>query len=349
VLGWDSVVGNYASPYAAGSSYVLLHHCFGEINGKPGKWGHAIGGMGRITVLMAGEARSLGVQIDVNAGVRRVIVEQGCTVGVELDSGQVLPGRAVVANVNPKLQYQRLIDPADLPAEFAHAIERYRYGSGSFRISVALSQLPQFIRAPEPGPHHASGTILAPSLTYMARAWIDAQAQGVPRRPIFELMIPSVLDDSLAPSGAHVASLFCQHFRPDADWDGIKDQAVQSIFDTVQDYCPNFRASLLGFRALSPLDLEREFGLIGGYFFHGQLSLDQLFLMRPLYRYARYRGPLKGLYHCGSRAHAGGGFTGARGLNAARDFDCDLMLDWRQRITSGCGSCATSISCSRVC
>lgn len=330
VLGWDSVVGNYASPYAAGSAYVLLHHCFGEVNGKAGLWGHVIGGMGRITQLMADEARARGVRIDVEAGVRRVVVERGRAVGVELDSGEVVQARVVAANVNPKLLYQRLVDRADLPADFAQSIDRYRCGSGSFRINVALSQLPRFDCAPDPGRHHASGILFAPSLAYMDRAWRDAQAGDMAQRPIVEMLIPSVVDDSLAPRGAHVASLFCQQFRPDADWDVLKDRAVQAIFDVVQQYCPNFRASLLGYKALSPLDLEREFGLVGGDIFHGQLSLDQLFSMRPVYGHARYQGPLPGLYHCGSGAHPGGGVTGAPGYNAAAQILRDLHRSRRR-------------------
>ncbi|MCA3212375.1 MAG: NAD(P)/FAD-dependent oxidoreductase [Burkholderiales bacterium] len=324
VLGWDSVVGNYASPYAAGSAYVLLHHCFGEVNGKPGKWGHAIGGMGRITELMADEARARGVRIDVDASVRRVIVELGRAVGVELASGEVIRARAVAANVNPKLLYQRLMDRAELPEDFAQSIDRYRCGSGSFRINVALSELPRFSCAPQPGPQHASGIVFAPSLGYMDQAWRDAEALGCARQPIVEMLIPSVVDDSLAPPGAHVASLFCQQFKPEADWDALKPRAVEAIFDVVQAYCPNFRAALLGYRALSPLDLEREFGLIGGDIFHGQLSLDQLFSMRPVFGYARYRGPLPGLYLCGAGAHPGGGVTGAPGHNAAREIMRDL-------------------------
>jgi phytoene dehydrogenase-like protein len=335
VLGWDSVVGNYASPYASGSAYVLLHHCFGEVNGKPGKWGHAIGGMGRITELMADEARARGVQIDVDAGVKQVLVEQGRAVGVLLDSGEQIRARAVAANVNPKLLYQRLVERSSLPADFAGAIDRYRCGSGSLRINVALSELPDFSALPGTAvqPHHASGIVFAPSLAYMDRAWRDAEELGFSREPIVEMLIPSVVDDTLAPKGAHVASLFCQQFKPEADWganvslandSALKDRAVQAIFDVVQRYCPNFRRALLGFRALSPLDLEREFGLVGGDIFHGALSLDQLFSMRPVFGYARYRGPLKGLYHCGSGAHPGGGVTGAPGHNAAREIVRDL-------------------------
>jgi len=326
VLGWDSVVGNYASPYAAGSAYVLLHHCFGEVNGKPGKWGHAIGGMGAITQAMAAEARVRGVQITVDATVARVLVEGGSAVGVELQSGEVLRARAVASNVNPKLLYQRLLQPAELPAEFVEAIGRYKCGSGSFRMNVALSELPDFRAAPGTGaqPHHGSGIVFDASLPYMDQAWHDAEAHGCSAAPIVEMLIPSVVDDTLAPRGRHVASLFCQHFDPEADWAALKPVAIERIFDVVQTHCPNFRASLLGYRALSPRDLEDEFGLIGGDIFHGQLSLDQLFSMRPVMGYARYRGPLKSLYHCGSGAHPGGGVTGAPGHNAAQEILRDL-------------------------
>ncbi len=326
VLGWDAVVGNYASPYAAGSAYVLLHHCFGEVNGKPGRWGHAIGGMGRITELMAAEARSRGVRIDTDAEVARVLVEGGRAVGVELESGETIRARAVAANVTPKLLYQRLVDRSELPEDFAAAIDRYRCGSGSLRINVALSELPDFACAPgtHPQPHHASGIVFAPSLGYMDRAWRDAEAAGFSAQPIVEMLIPSVVDDTLAPRGAHVASLFCQQFKPDADWDALKTRAVEAVFDVVHSFCPNFRRALLGWRAWTPLDLEREFGLTGGDIFHGQLSLDQLFSLRPLLGYARYRGPIQGLYHCGSGAHPGGGVTGAPGHNAAVEIVRDL-------------------------
>ncbi|MFN3566381.1 MAG: phytoene desaturase family protein [Burkholderiaceae bacterium] len=326
VLGWDAVVGNYASPYAAGSAYVLLHHCFGEVNGKPGRWGHAIGGMGRITELMAAEARSRGVRIDTDAAVKRVLVEGGRAVGVELDGGETIRARAVAANVTPRLLYQRLVDRAVLPGDFAAAIDRYRCGSGSLRINVALSELPDFACRPGANaqPHHASGIVFAPSLAYMDRAWRDADDAGFASRPIVEMLIPSVVDDSLAPKGAHVASLFCQQFKPDADWDALKTRAVEAVFDVVQSYCPNFRRALIGWRAWTPLDLEREFGLTAGDIFHGQLSLDQLFSMRPVLGYARYRGPIERLYHCGSGAHPGGGVTGAPGHNAAVEIVRDL-------------------------
>jgi phytoene dehydrogenase-like protein len=328
VLGWDAVVGNYSSPYSAGSAYVLLHHCFGEVNGKAGRWGHAIGGMGRITELMAAEARVRGVTIDLDAPVERVLIERGQAAGVLLTNGRELRARAVASNVNPKVLYQRLVDPGLLTTEFNDAIAGYRCGSGTLRINVALSELPDFACLPNvgatPQPHHAAGIIFGSSLAYMDRAWHDAEASGFARAPIVEMLVPSTVDDSLAPPGAHVASLFCQQFRPDADWRMLKDAAVSAVFDVVERHCPNFRRSLLGYRALSPRDLEDEFGLVGGDIFHGQLSLDQLFSMRPLLGYARYRGPVAGLYHCGSGAHPGGGVTGAPGYNAAVEIIRDL-------------------------
>jgi phytoene dehydrogenase-like protein len=323
-LGFDSIVGNFASPYAAGSAYVLLHHWFGEVNGKSGAWGHAIGGMGAITELMAQEARSRGVQIECECEVRQVLVEKGRVAGVALADGRQLRARAVAAGVNPKLLYQRLVDPALLPEDFRSAIDAYRCGSGSFRINVALSELPDFACRPGSAPqdHHASGIVLGPSLGAMDRAWHDAVRDGHARRPIVEMLIPSVVDDSLAPAGQHVASLFCQHFDPQlgAAWDARKAAAVEAIFDTVESYCPNFRRALLGFKAWSPLDLERDYGLLGGDIFHGQLSLNQLFSFRPVLGHARYRGPIPGLYHCGSGAHPGGGVSGAPGRNAAREI-----------------------------
>ncbi len=326
VLGWDSIVGNYASPYAPGSAYVLLHHCFGEVNGKRGTWGHAIGGMGSITQAMATEARALGVRVDVDSSVARVLVENGRAYGAELASGEHVRARVVAANVTPKLLYQQLVDAATLPSEFIEAIARTRYGSGTFRINVALSDLPDFSALPGTAsqPHHASGILFAPSLAYMDRAWRDAVAHGYSPEPVVEMLVPSAVDDSLAPPGKHVASLFCQHFAPTADWTELKEKAVQAIFDVVQRYCPNFRSSLLGYRAWSPADLESQFGLTGGDIFHGQLSLDQLFSLRPVLGYARYRGPIAGLYHCGAGAHPGGGVTGAPGHNAAREIIRDL-------------------------
>jgi phytoene dehydrogenase-like protein len=319
VLGFDAVVGNYASPFHPGTAYVLLHHCFGEVNGKRGAWGHAIGGMGAITQAMAKEAARLGVEVACDAPVAHVRRGE-----VELESGEILRARAIVANVNPKLLYLKLVGEGDLPSDFVARIKRYKCASATFRMNVALSALPRFDCLPEPGRHHGSGIILAPSLGYMDRAYLDAREKGMARAPIVEMVIASTLDDTLAPKGAHVASLFCQHFDPEIDWAARKGEAIERIFEVVESHAPGFRASLLGHSALSPADLEREFGLSGGDIMHGALTLDQLWAARPLLGYADYRAPIRGLYLCGAGAHPGGGVTGAPGHNCAREVLRDL-------------------------
>jgi phytoene dehydrogenase-like protein len=326
-FGFDAVVGAYASPFHPGTAYVLLHHCFGEVNGKRGQWGHAIGGMGAITQAMAAEARRLGVEIECDAPVQRIGPGS-----VFLESGKEIAARAIIANVDPKLLFLKLIDPSRLGRDFRERMERYKCGSATFRMNVALSALPRFSVLPEEGPHHGSGIIMAPSLEYMDRAYLDARADGMARKPIVEMVIPSTLDDSLAPKGAHVASLFCQHFAPEADWSARKSEAVQRIFDVVESHAPGFRASVIAHSALSPADLEREFGLTGGDIFHGQLSLDQLWSARPVLGHADYRTPLPGLYLCGSGAHPGGGVTGAPGHNCAREVLRDLGRGRRSKL-----------------
>jgi len=322
LFGFDAIVGNYASPYAAGSAYVMLHHAFGEVNGKKGAWGHAIGGMGAITEAMARAARGHGVEIALEAGVREVIVERDRAVGVVLYTGKTIRARYVVSNVNPKLLYTRLVPAQTLAPEFLARIGNWRNGSGTFRINVALDTLPSFTALPGTGDHLTAGIILGPSLAYMDRAWLDAREYGWSRAPVVEVLIPSTLDDTLAPPGKHVASLFCQHVAPQLpdgkSWDDHRDEVADLMIATVDAYAPGFAASVIGRQALSPLDLERDFGLLGGDIFHGALTLNQLFSARPMLGHADYRGPLKGLYHCGSGAHPGGGVTGAPGHNAAQ-------------------------------
>jgi phytoene dehydrogenase-like protein len=328
--GFDGIVGNYASPYAAGSGYVLLHHVFGAVNGKKGAWGHAIGGMGAISQAMAKAAAERGVEIRVASPVREVLVEAGRAVGVVTEKGEAIRARSVVSNLNPKLLYGALIDPGALPQDFRERIARWRCGSGTFRMNVALSELPDFTVLPgrSLAEHHTSGIIMAPSLAYMEQAYLDAKAGGWSKRPIVEMLIPSTLDDSLAPPGQHVASLFCQHVAPTlpdgASWDDHRDQVADVMIDLVNSHAPNFKASVLGRQIMSPLDLERTFGLIGGDIFHGALSLDQMFSARPMLGHGDYRGPLKGLYMCGSGTHPGGGVTGAPGHNAAREIIADF-------------------------
>ncbi|MBV9570200.1 MAG: NAD(P)/FAD-dependent oxidoreductase [Alphaproteobacteria bacterium] len=328
LLGFDAVVGNYASPYTPGSAYVLLHHVVGEVNSKRGTWGHAMGGMGAITQAMAKACREAGVTLTTEAPVREVIVERGHAAGLLMGDGEIHRAKYVVSGLNPKLLFTKMIKPSGLPADFRLRMERYRCGSGTFRMNLALAALPRFTCLPEPGPHLNTGIIMAPSLAYMDRAYSTARAKGWSDEPIVEMLIPSVIDDSLAPAGRHVASLFCQHVAaelPDSrSWDDHRDEVAELMLQTVEKFAPGFRNSVLGVQALTPLDLERTFGLVGGDIMHGRLELDQMFSARPVLGHGNYRSPIHGLYMCGAGTHPGGGVSGIPGHNAAREILRDM-------------------------
>jgi phytoene dehydrogenase-like protein len=306
LFGFDGVVGNFASPQSAGTGYVLLHHLFGEAAGVPGAWGHAIGGMGAITQAMARACREAGVDIVLNTPVEEVIVSHGRATGV-VAGGKAWRSKGVVAGVNPKLLFDRLVPHGAVDRDVASRMHSWKCESATFRMNVALSELPKFTVLPKKG-------------------WA--------RQPIIEMLIPSTLDSTLAPKGRHVASLFCQHFRydlgPGRSWDQEREKAADAIIATVDQHAPGFARSVLGRQIHSPLDLERRFGLIGGDIFHGKMGLDQLFSARPMVGAADYRMPLKGLYLCGSGAHPGGGVTGAPGHNAAHAFLSDRRI-WSRR------------------
>lgn len=323
-FGFDAIVGNYASPDTPGSAYVLLHHVFGEVNGKQGQWGHVIGGMGRITELMALACEEAGVEISLGMPVEDILVKTGDAYAVRTASGETIHADRIIANVGPKLLYGRLIDESHLPSEFRQMIKGYQCGSGAFRMNLALEGLPEFTDLPGTGDHLQSGIIMAPSLDYMDRAYQDARRYGFAKEPVVEMLIPSLADDSLAPSGKHVASLFCQQFAPELpggkSWDDQRDAAVAAILGVVESHAPGFKDLIAGQMALSPLDLERKFGLVGGDIFHGRMSLDQLWAARPVVSHADYKGPIKNLYMCGSGTHPGGGVTGAPGHNAAENI-----------------------------
>lgn len=323
---FDALVGNFAAPSTPGSAYVLLHHVFGQVNGVDGAWGHALGGMGAITGAMRAEAESLGVEVVTDAEVAKVVVEDGRARGVRLSDGGVLRAGCVAANVDPKRLFLELVEPEHLETEFLRRIGSYRTVSASFRMNVALEELPSFTCRPGTSQalHHQAGIVIGPTMDYLEQAYLDARRWGYSRRPVVELLIPSTVDDSLAPPGKHVASLFCQHFAPElpggASWDDHREEAADVVIDTVNDFAPNFRAAVIARQIHSPLDLERKFGLTGGDIFHGALTLDQLWSNRPVMGYADYRTPVAGLYLCGSGAHPGGGVTGIPGHNAAREI-----------------------------
>ncbi len=329
---FDGVIGAFAAPSTPGTAYVLLHHCFGEVNGKPGAWGHAIGGMGAITQAMAKAAIEAGVDIQTDAKVARIEMEDDRAAAVMLTSGAKVSAQAIAANVPPKLLFRDLVPQAAVAPEIHRRFTSLKSGSATFRMNVALSELPDFSSRPgtDIQDHHGSGIVIGPSMAYLERAYLDAKRDGWSAEPIVEMLIPSTLDDTLAPSGQHVASLFVQHVSPrlpgDRSWSdhSEKDAFADLVIETVNRYAPNFSASVIARQVLSPLDLEMRFGLIDGDIFHGQLGLDQLFATRPVMGHANYRMPVPGLYLCGSGAHPGGGVTGAPGHNAAREILRDL-------------------------
>jgi len=327
---FDSIVGAYASPLTPGTAYVLLHHCFGEVNGKPGVWGHAIGGMGAITQAMARAARLRGADIRAEAPVETLIVEGGRACGVRLASGERVLARAVAANIPPKLLFRDFVPPGTVEPDLHRRFTSLKSGSGTFRMNVALSELPDFRCRPgkQFQDHHGSGIIIGPTLDYLDRAYLDARMHGWSREPVIEMLIPSTLDLTLAPPGKHVASLFVQHVAPHLpagrSWDDAKEEFADLVIDTVGRYAPNFAASVIARQVLSPLDLERRFGLVDGDIFHGQLTLDQLYSGRPVLGHADYRMPVRSLYLCGSGSHPGGGVTGLPGRNAAIEIIGDL-------------------------
>ena len=325
-FGFDSIVGNYASPETPGSAYVLLHHVFGEVDGEKGAWGHAVGGMGSITQIMKNVCQNKGVEISTNSSVEKIIIENNKAKGVILEDGSNILSDRVVSNLNPKLLFQRLVSKNDVDPEYLRKILNYKCGSGTFRMNVALSELPDFKCLPgkDISEHHKSGIVIAPSLSYMDQAYTDAKQFGWSRNPIVEMLIPSTVDSSLAPEGKHVASLFCQQFAPklpeNKSWHDEKENAANTIIETVNSFAPNFKESILGKSILSPLDLEEKLGLLGGDIMHGVMSLDQMWAARPVFNYGDYKTPVKNLFLCGSGTHPGGGVTGLPGKNSSREI-----------------------------
>ena len=324
---FDGIVGNYASSETPGSAYVLMHHAFGEVNGVRGVWGHAIGGMGSITDAMSKSAAAKDVEIELGTSVKRVIIKNNKACGVLLDNGNMEEAKIIVSNLNPSLLYNQLIGEGELPLDFSRRMKNYKNGSGTFRMNVALDKLPEFSclnnQLRTNLDYLTGGIIIAPTCEYIDKAYLDSKLNGWSKEPIVEMLIPTTLDKTLAPEGKHVASLFCQQFDPDVDWDSNREEVAELIVDTVEIYAPGFKNSILGKQIFSPLDLERVFGLVKGDIMHGNMSLDQIFSARPIIGYGNYRSPIKNLYLCGAGTHPGGGVTGAPGHNAAQEILVD--------------------------
>lgn len=317
---FDGVVGTYASPFDKGTAYVLLHHAFGEVNGQKSLWGHAVGGMGAISTALWKSAEAHGAAAITDAEVDKILVNKDKAIGVRLADGREFLAPQIAVNTTPKILTERLLKEAPLATGDRAAFDAIQYGSATFRMNVALRALPIFPGMPCPEKALTSGIVIGPDMDYLDKAYLSARSRGFSNAPIVEMLIPSTLDDSLAPSGQHVASLFCQHFPYDSfatDNAAAKEKAIAAIFGTIESFAPGFKDLVIGYKAYSPVDLEAEFGLTRGDIFHGCLSFDQLFSARPVIGYARHEMPIKGVYLCGSGAHPGGGVTGVPGRNAA--------------------------------
>jgi phytoene dehydrogenase-like protein len=323
-LATDGVIGANGGPRSPGTAYILLHHCMGGVNGHRGLWGFVRGGMGAVSNAIADSARARDTTIRTNAPVEKILMKDGHASGVVLAGGEEIQARIVASNLDPRRTFLYLVDEAALLPEFVAGIRRFRSEGTSLKMNLALSGLPEFRALPgTPGPQHRATMHLCPSIDYVERAWDDAKYGRPSRSPLIEMTIPTMYDASLAPQGRHIMGIFLQ-YAPytlrGTDWDTERERYAERVLDVIEEYCPNVRQIVVERQTLTPLDLERRFGLTGGNIFHGEMSLDQMFVMRPLAGWASYRTPIKGLYLCGSGAHPGGGVMGAPGHNAAREI-----------------------------
>lgn len=323
-LATDAIIGAFAPPSAPGTGYVLLHHVMGTAGGARGVWGYVEGGMGALTVAMREAAQAHGVEVRTGVEVAQIETAGGRVSGVRLAGGERIAARTVVSNATPDVTFRRLLDAAALPENFRDAVARIDYSSASMKINLALSELPDFSCCPgkaQVGPQHRGTIHISPTLEYIEAAYEDARRGAPSREPVVELTLPTSVDTTLAPAGHHIAQLFVQYapYRlRDLHWDDIAEAFADRCIDAVTRYAPNFRASVLHRQVLSPLELERRFGLTGGNIFHGAMPLHQLFGFRPVPGWSDYRTPVEGLFLCGAGAHPGGGVSGAPGRNAAR-------------------------------
>jgi phytoene dehydrogenase-like protein len=323
-LATDGVIGANGGPRSPGTAYILLHHCMGGVNGHRGLWGFVRGGMGAVSNAIADSARAHGAVIRTNAPVAKILTKNGRANGVVLASGEEIHASIVASNLDPKRTFLKLLDASELPVEFVAGIRRFRSEGTSLKMNLALDGLPRFKAFPEtPGPQHKATMHLCPSIEYVERAWDDAKYGRPSRSPLIEMTIPTMYDSSLAPAGEHIMGIFLQYAPytlTGADWDIEREPYAERVLDVIAEYCPNIRDIIVERQTLTPLDLERRFGITGGNIFHGEMSVDQMFVLRPLAGFANYRTPIRDLYLCGSGAHPGGGVMGAPGHNAAREI-----------------------------
>ena len=324
----SGIIGTFLGPRSPGTAYVLIHHYVGEVDGTFRAWGFVRGGMGAVSEAIAEAARQSGVGIRTGAEVRRILVQDGRAVGVELSTGERITARVVASNADPRRTFLTFLDRSDLPPDFVEGIERYNLEGSSAKVNLAVNEPPNFTCLPGDGVHLQGAISISPSVDYIERAYDDAKYGDFSRRPYLDVVVPSTIDPTLAPPRKHVVSIFVQyapyHLR-NGTWDERREELGDTVVDTLAEYAPNLPSAIVHRQVLTPRDLEREFGLTGGNIFHGELTQNQLFFLRPVPGWAQYRTPIRGLYLCGSGAHPGGGVMGASGYNAARE----ILKDWK--------------------
>jgi phytoene dehydrogenase-like protein len=331
-LATDGVIGTNGGPSTPGTAYIMLHHVMGGATGIRGLWGFVRGGMGAISEAIAQSAMAYGATMRTEAAVARVLVRHERAYGVVLESGETITARVVLSNADPKVTFLKLVEPTDLAEDFRHQVAQIQMQGCVAKINLVLDALPDFKAYPGArlGPQHKATMHVCPSMDYVDHAWEEAQQGRPSTHPLLEITIPTTYDDSLAPPGKHIMSIFAQ-YAPyslcDGDWDQRKELFADRCIEALAEYAPNIRQAILHRQVISPVDLERQYALSGGNIFHGDMSLDQLFCMRPVAGWAKYRTPIRGLYLCGSGTHPGGGVMGAPGHNAARA----VLADWRRR------------------
>jgi phytoene dehydrogenase-like protein len=320
----SGIIGTFLGVRSPGTAYVLLHHYMGEIDGAFRSWGFSRGGTGAISNAIAAAAREAGVEIRTQVAVQKILVKDGRATGVVLKDGEEIYANVVSSSVDPHLTFEKFLEPSELPGDFLEAVRRYKYRGSSGKVNIALDGLPDFKAMPGSGPHLRGAISISPGIEYMERAYDDAKYGNFSRRPYIDMVIPSLTDPSVAPPGKHVMSCFVQYapykLRPGLNWDEQREAFGNTVIDTISEYAPNLKSIILNKQVLTPLDIERDFGLSEGNIFQGELSLEQLFFLRPVPGYAQFRTPIKNLYMCGSATHPGGGIMGAPGRLAALEI-----------------------------
>jgi phytoene dehydrogenase-like protein len=316
----SGIIGTFLGPRSPGTAYVLLHHYMGEIDGVFRAWGFAKGGNGSVSAAIAAAAVEAGAEIRTSAPVANVLVSNGRARGVVLEGGEEIKSKCVVSSADPRRTFMQLVGRSHLPDEFAHAIDRFKFRGSSGKVNLALDALPDFTCLPGSGPHLRGAISISPSIDYLERAYDDAKYGEVSRTPYMDIVIPSMIDPSMAPPGKHVMSIFVQYVPHNVNggWTQARREAFgDTVIDTLAQYAPNLKNIILHRQVITPADIERTVGLTEGNIFQGELALQQMFFLRPVPAWARYATPIKGLYQCGSGTHPGGGVMGASGRNAA--------------------------------